>query len=155
MSLRMTRRKTALAAAVIISLLTFTTAVSANHALQYTDAQTTSSGNWIWWRTGFDWFHPDAVHFRGYSANGGTPANPGSFDRVWASSWAGASCDNGVTFPWSGSGSKNVYNSTYVDVYSSSVFMPSCSSSPKYRSQSSHLWGDGLWGTSKSNTWNQ
>ncbi len=155
MSLRMTRRRTALAAAVIISLFTFTTVVSAHHALQYTDSQTTSSGNWIWWRTGFDWFHYDNVHFRGYAANGGTPANPGSFDRLWASTWAGASCDNGLTFPWSGSGSGTSYDSTFVSTHSSAVFMPACSSSPKYRSQTSHLWEDGLWSTSKSQTWSQ
>ena len=149
---RMTK-SVALVAAVAISVLAV--AGTASAYLSYIDSQTTVSGNWIWWRTGYDWQVPDPVHFRGYAASGGTPANPGSFDEIRASSWAGASCNNGLTFPYSSSAGNTNYNSTLSSVYTGSIFMPACSSSPKYRSSSTHQWDDGLWSTGKSQTWNQ
>lgn len=60
-------------AAAVIAALTLTSAALAHHLLQYEDDQEYSSGNWIGWRTGFDWLHNDDLHFKGYAANGGDP----------------------------------------------------------------------------------
>lgn len=149
---RMTK-SVVLAAAVITSIFALGGAASAY--LSYIDSQATLSGNWIWWRTGYDWQVPDSVHFRGYAASGGTPASPGTFDSISASSWAGASCDNGLTFPYSASGASTSYNSTLSVANTTDIFMPTCSSSPKYRSSSYHQWSDGLWSAGKSQQWNQ
>ncbi len=146
-------KSVALVAAVAISLFALTSMVSAY--LSYTDSQTTVSGNWIWWRTGYDWQVPDSVHFLGYAGSGGTPDAGGTFDSIRASSWAGASCNNGLTFPYSANASNTNSNSNLVTVSTGSIFMPTCSSSPKYRSSSTHQWDDGLWSTSRSKTWDQ
>lgn len=145
------------AAAALLFLLFFvlTVAALASHALQYTDSQTTDSGNWIWWHTGFDWYHNDGIHFRGYAANGGSPSAGGTFDSISVYDWAGSSCDNGLTWPYASSNNASLSNSTFVDVLTGSVFMPACSSFPKYRSSSSHWWEDGSWYAGKNQSWDQ
>jgi hypothetical protein len=148
-------RRTALAAVAVISTLALAGVAVAQHELQYVDDQTYSSGNWIWWRTGFSWDHNDDLHFKGYAANGGSPSAGGTFDGISAYDWAAASCNNGLTWPYWSTNTNPATNSNFVEVETAEVFMPSCSSSPKYRSSSSHLWEDGAWSTGKNKTWDQ
>lgn len=154
MRLRMTKGTVAVASVTIL-LIAFTAVAVAHHDLEYVDDQTSSSGNWIWWRTGFDWSHDDDFHFKGYAASGGSPSGGGTFDGLSIYTWAGASCDNGLTWPYSSSNNTSLSHSTLISIGTSQVTIPSCSSSPKYRSSSSHVWEDGAWLIGKIQAWSQ
>lgn len=106
--------------------------------------QTVHNSNWIWWEEGQASGSSSYV-WKAWAQQGGAPAAGGSFDYMKVTVYGYNRLCGGCSWTYMTSKTKQAWNSTFVDVCSNGIAVPSGGHSPKYKSLGSHRWEDNGW----------
>ncbi len=115
----------------LLSVVLVASSALASHNLRWvTKSWSGTAHGTLWEQAGYDYNHPDQVHYRGraYAFGDGR-----TFSTIRIYNLAAVSCNNGASWPWYSTSPIVTFNNAITSYTNTGyVYVPSCSSFPKY-----------------------